>query len=60
VRHSPEDHLVEQIVGLGERLVAGLALTPAVRQVGEVDDETAIRGRDRIDGPLQEVLSRAV
>jgi hypothetical protein len=59
VRHSPEDHYVDQIVGLRERLVAGLALTPAARQVGDVDDEAAFLGRDRIDGPLQEVLSRA-
>ena len=34
VRHPPEDHLIEQTVGLGERLVAGLSLAPAVRQVG--------------------------
>jgi len=41
MRHSPEDHFVEQILGPGERLVAVFALAPAVRQVGEIDDEAA-------------------
>jgi hypothetical protein len=51
MRRSPENHLVEQILGLGERFLPGFALAPAVRQVGEIDDEPAFRGRDRIDGP---------
>ena len=41
MRHPPEDHFVEQILGLGERLVAGFTLAPAVRQVGKIDDEAA-------------------
>ena len=53
MRHSPEDHLVEQILGLGKRLVAGFTLAPSVRQVGEIDDETAFFGRDQIDRPCR-------
>ena len=33
----------------GERLVAALSLAPAVRQLGEIDDEAAFLGRDQID-----------
>ena len=53
MRHSPEDHLVEQILGLGKGLVAGLTLALSVRQVGEIDDETAFFGRDQIDRPCR-------
>jgi len=54
MRHSPEDHLVEQILGLGKGLVAGLTLALSVRQVGEIDDETAFFGRDQIDRPCRQ------
>jgi hypothetical protein len=53
--HAAEDHLVEQILGPGERLVAGFARAPAVRQVGEVDNEAAFLGRDQIDGPCRRI-----
>ena len=53
MRHSREDHLVEQILGLGKGLVAGLTLALSVRQVGEIDDETAFFGRDQIDRPCR-------
>src|SRR5437870_878005 len=51
MRHPPEDHLIEQILGLGERLITGLALAPAVGQVGEIDDEAPLLGGDQIDRP---------
>ena len=51
MRHSPEDHFVEQILSPGERLVAGFALAPAVRQVAKIDDEAAFFSRDQIHKP---------
>ena len=53
-RHSPEDHLFEQILGPGERFLPGLALTPIIQQVGGTDDEWAFLGGEQIDGPLRE------
>jgi hypothetical protein len=55
MRHPPEDHLVEQVPCLGEGFLSGFALAPAVRQVGEVDDEAAFLSRDQIDGPCRRI-----
>lgn len=48
-------HFIEQILGVNHRFTAGLRLAPAVREVGEIDDETALLGRDQIDGPRRRI-----
>ena len=55
MRHPPEDHLVEQTLGPGEDFLSRVALAPAVRQVGEVDNEAAFLSRDQIDGPCRRI-----